>query len=172
MIVRFPYTLELLTANDDIVRRKLLVTLRACATGVTVFGALVLVSGLIVGRSFGEILQRQWVLILTGPFWFVGFAAVRRWQLDRLWKTSPVFQGEHVYTIEPSGIQFVTPVSKVETSWSSITRVFETTQIVQLYSGKYIAYPIPKSAFVAPGAMEEFKRIVNASIGSRAEWKR
>jgi hypothetical protein len=171
MTIRFTVTPALLIAGQRAGSTFVHSMWRIGSVLVALFALLAVAAGLIVGRSIGDILQRSWSIVIAFPLlWLVAFPLISRWQLYRVWNTSPVYQGDHIYTFASNGIELVTPVGRSEISWDGIVKVDETDDMVLLYFGKSFPHVIPKAAYPT-GGLAEFRATVTGAIGTRARWR-
>jgi hypothetical protein len=135
------------------------------------FPVLMIGLNLLYGGGVGGAIRNDAGMIFGLPlFWLVGIPLLQRLGARRTLANSPALQGEHVYTIEESGLQLHTGVTDVRLSWAGIVRAVETKAFVLLFQNKMMATFIPKAAFREPSEIEEFRALVSSAIGPRAQW--
>lgn len=138
---------------------------------IVVFPLFMVTMGFLIGRSPMDTLRANGFLIIGLPLlWAFGIPLMLRWTSSRLWQSTPMFQGDHVYTFGPDGFELVTPVSRTAMAWPSVVKAVETQDFVLLFLSNMAAQFIPKSAFSGPNQLDDFRRLVSGAIGSRAQW--
>jgi hypothetical protein len=169
--IRFAVTPEHLLAGQQRVARGLVWTRRIMAAVSVVILIFVVGTALLVGRPLGDTMRRTWILTIGMPlFWIFGFPLMQRYFTHRVWKSAPAFRGDHEYTFMPEGLTIATAVARAELAWSAITSAGEDDELLFLDMGKAIPHVLPKAAFRGPDAVADFRTLVTAAIGPRAQW--
>jgi hypothetical protein len=123
----------------------------------------------------GEPLRDLWRIGLVALFLGalqLGVPLIQRWQLRRMYASSPVLREPQVYTFSDAGVTITGGPANLSLGWDAFVRAMETREFFLLFSNPRSAYYLPKRAIGTPADVGELRALLDAHLGSRAETMR
>jgi len=105
---------------------------------------------------------------ITPGLMLLGYVALALFFMPKWrWRSAKAVHGEQLYTFDPHGMVFKTPVSESRLSWGYFPKLVESRGFYFFRSRGRVCNPIPKHAFADADQEAQFRTVVGQHIDTK-----